>query len=467
MMKSGFKLRIVLASTTLITLAGSFSLRYWSPTEKGSSFSVYYTAACLVRSNMNLHLYDGVERGVNPQLVVANPATTFARTASAHGIPTVMLYLYPPTIADLLVPLTVFSPAVAFIVWDMLNLAMLLAASVLLTQMLRIRSLVWAGLVAVFLVCFRPTLSCFHFGQASILLLFLLMAGVSLHAHRRKNMAGLMFALAAAVKLTPLIVIVPIVAWRDWKILRAIALWSVAIVGALWIVNGSGTLNLFFRLVLPSMSGGNLGAESFGYANRTLGNIFYIFYEYLPGVDHGTTPNGLVWTVRLVSVLVIVYAGWLSQVKKEDNLLDNQRFGMIAIFLLLSCCVAPFSWLYAWVLSAPALVMFGKQMWEQRSSAVESTLFMLFLLSLLTSKFHLGIATPPLGVALGIIGLYRLRFERHLEGAPRSSQRSGCPDSAETAQGKRPRQRGIGQCFRPHFKVAGESRCCTWFGSYS
>ena len=414
-MKSAFKLRLVLASTALITLAGTFSTHYWSPTEKGSSFSVYYTAACLVRSNMNLHLYDGVERNVNPQLIVANPTTTFARTASAHGIPRVMLYLYPPTIADLLVPLTVFSPAVAFIVWDMLNLAMILAASVMLTQMLRIRSPGWAGLVAVFLVCFRPTLSCFHFGQVSILLLFLLMAGLSFYAHGRKNMAGLMFALAAAIKLTPLIVIIPFVAWQDWKILRAIALWIVAIMGALWIVNGSGTLNLYFRLVLPSMSGRNLGAENFGYANRTLGNIFYTFYHYLPGVDRDATPNGLVWAVRLVSLLVIVCAGWLSQVKNEDKLLDDERLGMIAIFLLLSCCVAPFSWLYAWVLSAPTLVMFGKRISEQRSNAVESTLFLLFLLSLLTSKFHLGLATPPLGVALAIIGLHRLRLGRHLE----------------------------------------------------
>ena len=38
-----------------------------------------------------------------------------------------------------------------------------------------------------------------------------------------------MFALAGAIKLTPLIVIVPFIAWRDWKILPAIALWSLGI----------------------------------------------------------------------------------------------------------------------------------------------------------------------------------------------------------------------------------------------
>jgi hypothetical protein len=357
---------------------------------------------------MNLHLYDGVERDINPQLVVANPTTTFARTAGAHGIPRVMLYLYPPILADLLVPLTVLSPGVAFIVWDLLNMIMIIAASVMLTQMLRIRSPVWISLVAVFLVCFRPTLSCFYFGQVSILLLFLLMAGLGFYAHGRKNMAGLMFVMAVAIKLTPLIVIVPFVAWRDWKILRAIALWSVVVLGALWIVNGSGTLNLYFQHVLPSMSSGNLGAENYSYNNRTLGAMFY---EYLRGSEHGTTPMYLVWTVRAISALVVVYAGWLCQVKNDNKCLNDQRLGMVAILLLLSCCIAPFSWLYAWVFSAPALVMFGKRISERRSDAVELTLVMVFMLSLVTSKFHLGIATPPLGVALGIMGLHRLRLE--------------------------------------------------------
>src|SRR5208283_4725458 len=37
MIKPALRLRIVLASTALILLAGSFSLRYWSPAEKASS----------------------------------------------------------------------------------------------------------------------------------------------------------------------------------------------------------------------------------------------------------------------------------------------------------------------------------------------------------------------------------------------------------------------------------------------
>lgn len=401
--------RLLLALVALITLAGTFSVRYWSVSETGSSFSVYYTAATLVRSNMNLDVYDAVKQGVNPQLEVADSATVFARTAQAHGIPHVMLYLYPPTFADLLVPFTLFQPLTAFIAWNVLSVVMLLATSVLLARMLNVHAHVWSMLIAAFLIFFRPTLSCLYFGQVSVLLLFLLIAGVSLYARGHRNMAALLFALAVAIKLTPLIVIVPLLAWRDWKILRAIALWCVGILGALWIVNGSAALIFYFRNVLTSMSGGNLGSSLYSENNRTLGAIFYEFFR---GSGPATTPTAVVWGVRLLSVAVICYAGWLSRAIRGEKIADAHKFGMISVFLLLSCCVSPFSWLYAWVLCLPVLVFIGKRIMDAHATAAETALTLLFLLSLLTSKFHLGLITPPLGVSLGLVLLYNLALER-------------------------------------------------------
>jgi hypothetical protein len=359
---------------------------------------------------MDSHIYDGSEQHINPQLMFADPNTVFARTAGAHGISTVMLYIYPPTLADLLVPLTLFSPVTALIIWNLLNLVMILSVSVMLTRMLDMQVFRWAGFIAVFLVIFRPTLNSLHWGQVSILLLFLVMTGLSLYAYRQKNMAGLMFALAGAIKLLPLILVVPLFAWRDWKSLRAIAVWGAVIVGALWLVNGSGTLNLYFLHQLPSMSTGILGGADFS-NNRSLGNVFYAFRRS----QHLISPGGLVCVGRLVSASVLCYAGWLSQLKHEDMLPDNQRPEMIFMFLLLSACQSPYSWLYTYVLGAPAVVTLGKRIFERRSNAVETILLMSFLLSLSTTKFHMPMATPLLGILLGIMGLHRLRAERSLE----------------------------------------------------
>ena len=389
-MKWDFRLRIVLAFAALIIVSGAYSAAKWDHARNRGGFDVYYTAACLVRGGMSTHLYDETKQHTNPQLRFADPSTVFAQTASAHGIPAVMLYIYPPTLADLMVPLTVFPPAAALIVWNLLNLAMIVLISGLLMHRLKVQRYLPVSVVAAFLFLFRPTLNCLYWGQVSILLLFLLVAGFRCYASGRKNMAGLFFALAAAIKLTPLIVIVPLIAWRDWKSLRAIALWSAVILGALWMVNGSGTLDLYFLHQLPSMSGGGLGGGDFC-NNRALGNIFY---EYLRGSDRSAAPIWLVWMVRLVSAFVHCFAGWLSQLRNVDKLPDGQRLEMASIFLLLSSCVSPYSWLYAYVFCAPALVILGKRIWEQRLNAVETTLLMAFLLSLSTSAFHMAMVTP-------------------------------------------------------------------------
>jgi hypothetical protein len=120
-MRHNLKLYVVLILAAVIISAGAYSAQSWPSSENGAAFAVYYTAASLVRSNMDPHIYDGSERHINPQLMFADPNTVFARTAGAHGISTVMLYIYPPTLADLLVPLTLFSPATALIIWNLLT----------------------------------------------------------------------------------------------------------------------------------------------------------------------------------------------------------------------------------------------------------------------------------------------------------------------------------------------------------
>ena len=335
----------------------------------------------------------------------ADPNTPFARTAKEHGIPAVPPYDYPPTLADLLAPLTVFSPSVAFIVWYGLGLVMILSASVMLARSLGIESLSQTTLIAVLLILFRPTLATFSLGQVSILLLFLLMAGVTLYLRGRKNVAGLMFALAAAIKLTPLILIVPFLAWRDWKILRATALWVAAILGALWIINGIGTLNLYFFHVLPAMSNGIVDLE-----NRSLESMFQIYGHRS---FQGTTSIGLTRAARIISALVVCYAAWLSQSNSKENLLNDQKLEIISIFLLLSCCVAPVSWTRAYVLSAPILIVLGTRIWQRRSNTYETALLVLFLFSLSFSRGgYFLVATPLFGIALGIMRLRGLRTER-------------------------------------------------------
>ena len=238
-----------------------------------------------------------------------------------------MLYLYPPTLADLMVPLTLLSPSAAFLAWNALNLIMIVLLSGALTRMLDMKFMGATILVAAATLLFRPTLSTIHWGEVSVLLTFLVIIGLSLYLKGHDHIAMILLALAIAIKLVPLIVILPLIAWRKWKSLRLLAIWCVVILAGLWAVNGRETLNLFFLHQLPAMSSGDLGSGEFS-SNRALGNIFY---TCLGGAHPIITAPAIAWLVRAISALTLCYAVWLSRSKTSENLTNRQQ---LEIFLV-------------------------------------------------------------------------------------------------------------------------------------
>ncbi len=407
-MASNLKFRIVAVVAVFTILLGVYTAKFWPTSENGTNFEMYYTAAYLVRSNMSVHIYDVVGPNTNPQTLYADPTSIWAQTARAHGISRITLYLYPPTLADLLVPLTVFPPSTALAIWYALNVLMIVGLSVALTRILDMKFFGSTVLVATAVLLFRPILNTFHWGQVTVLLAFLLTVGLSLYVNGRKNIAALLFVLAIAIKLEPIVIIIPLIAWRDWKFLRSSAIWGILLCLGLWAVNGSTALNLYFLHQLPAMSGGKLGTGSFD-VNRSLGNVFY---TYLGGAHAVVSSRGLVWLVRVVSALILCSAGRLSRLKPGENSTNRQQFEIAIIFLLFACCLSPYSWFYNWGLSAPVMVMFCMRAWEGRADIVETVLLIAFLLSLITTKFNMAMVSPVLGVILGIFALYRMRLER-------------------------------------------------------
>lgn len=398
------KFRIVAGFVAFTLLLGVYSARFWAASETGTNFEMYYTAASLVRSGMSTHIYNVFDPNTNPQQLFADPNSIFAKTASAHGISRITLYLYPPTLADLIVPLTFLSPSSALIVWNIFNVLMMLAISFSLTRMLDIKFWGSTVLVAAAILLFRPSLNNFHWGQVSILLAFLLTVGFYLYVHEHKSIAALLFVLAIAIKLEPIVVFVPLIAWRDWKCLRSMALWSILVCLGLLGINGGDALNLYFMHQLPAMSGG-----TYADVNRSFGNIFYTYFGGVPGV---ISSRGLSLFVKVLSALILCYAGWLSRVKLWANTTNRQRFEIGMMFLLFACCLSPYSWFYNWALCAPVVVMFCKRTWDGRADTVETVLLIALLLSLSTSRFDMAMITPILGVVLGLVALHRMRQER-------------------------------------------------------
>lgn len=370
----------------------------------GRDFYGYYTPACLVRNHQSADIYEEALRDVDPLSESADPATNYAQTARARGIPSVPLYDYPPTLADLLVPFTFLSPPTALAAWLSLSALALICTGILLARSLQIKTLGPTLLLLAALSIYHPTLDCFYMGQISLLLLLMLVAAISLDAHGRTHGAAFLFALAAAIKLTPLIVVVPLLALRDWKTLRSLALWLAAMAAALVLINGWEPLGLYFLHELPRMSSAALDTS-----NRSLGVALQVALQ--PWVN--SPPWVWSWIAKIASLLVLLAAAWMSRsaLRPNQSVIEN-RIELFSIFLFLSCCLSPVSWAFSYPLAAPELALLAKRIWCRQSSALEAILWLLFLLAISTHQFEvLRIATPLLGVALCLVALRRLQWE--------------------------------------------------------
>lgn len=376
----------------------------------GADFRCYYSAAWMVRSHYSRELYAGIGANADPTEDVPSSDSVFAQVARAHGVADLFSYVYPPTLADLLIPFTFFSVSAAFKAWCVLNVLALAGAGIILTRTPGTGLKTDAVPVVIFLLLFTPSAVCLADGQVPILLLLLLVTAINADARGSVYTAGLFFALAAAIKLTPLIILIPFIAMREWKAARAIVLWCILIAGALLAINGWRGLDQYALYILPKM-----GGKFVDFLSRSLNTAIQVLLSRSNG--DLAIPIGI-RIGKILSVLVIGYAGWLTYARRENPLPTGARTETLALFLLLSCCVAPVAWLHAFVLAAPALAILAKRAWEGQSTIWEGTLLAFFVLLLSTTRFlHQIVLTPIVGIILVLLALHRLRGVPHSEEA--------------------------------------------------
>ncbi|HET9482235.1 MAG TPA: glycosyltransferase family 87 protein, partial [Candidatus Polarisedimenticolia bacterium] len=211
-----------------------------------NDFKAYYTAALAVRTGQADRFLYSDPGLMNLGLLPEQPWVQFA---VANGIPHPSAYIYPPFFAVALAPLTLMDYHTANQAWFGLN-TLLLAGSILL--LVRLAALPWPGVPtaggvsparagggAMAAACvvfvslnFFPTIRAMQCGQAGPLLLLLTTVGLYAALRGRDALAGGALAIAAAVKLTPAILLVYL--W--WAGRRRAALWGAGVLVLLTLV---------------------------------------------------------------------------------------------------------------------------------------------------------------------------------------------------------------------------------------
>ncbi|HWC76455.1 MAG TPA: glycosyltransferase family 87 protein, partial [Blastocatellia bacterium] len=174
--------RVVVLLLAIVVVLASFYFAQRSgvdPNAYGNDFSVYFFAASEV-----IHGRDPYQNSLG------------AWTP----------YLYPPLLAELLVPLALVPLPVAAYIWSLISIGSLVAAAWMSTALTNASSRMMVAVLAAFVVV-RFALDNFDYGQVNVIVAALAVAHIFLYERNRKGWSMVAFVLAASIKLTPAILI--------------------------------------------------------------------------------------------------------------------------------------------------------------------------------------------------------------------------------------------------------------------
>lgn len=291
-------------------------------------FYDYYYAAEAVRS------------GVDPY----DAAWAHARGV-ADGVPVIegSNYIYPAWFAAVLTPLTALPPRVAASLWYVLSAVVLL---VLLGRLAPAPRQRWLALG----LLFPPALFSLFVGQVNIVLLALLVWSWE-GRDRRPATAGALLGLAAAIKLTPaLLLLVPLFR-RRYRFVTAAAFVGLACI-SLGELAAPGSSAGFLRHVVPDV--GVLDVRHAHPANQSISALFLrLFTENDWTVPWINAPELARALSGVVSAALVGVAGWTAWRARAGYASDEARAWAVGIAVLV--VVSPLAWEATFVLTLLAM----------------------------------------------------------------------------------------------------------------
>jgi alpha-1,2-mannosyltransferase len=362
--------------TLLIILAVLLSGIYFAgrsgtnPNAYGNDFNVYYFAA----------------------REIANGHTPYDQSLGAWTP-----YLYLPLLAELLIPLTWLPLSIASYVWFLISAFSLLVAmrmAALLaekelrpspsgesrqTQILRPHTLL---LILALITLVRFTLDNFDYGQVNTIVAALGVAHIYFYANNKKPASMIAFALAATIKLTPLVFIAYHLAKGRWKFAVACAALFVALTAASYAPFGSradDAFTTFFKRTVQNEQGFNFAYHG----NQSLRAAI----ERIKGNEEAIDPSSRLTTV---SGAVLLLLALFVALRTQSEIAASAPFFCLAVIL------SPLSWKQHFViLILPLAFLIRAALIEKdkpRKILLFSLLALVFALFNLTSPKLIGVA---------------------------------------------------------------------------
>jgi hypothetical protein len=198
----------------------------------------------------------------------------------------------------------------------------------------------------------------------TLLLLLLWVVATLFYVENRKFLSAFLIAIAVLIKLTPLILLVPMLIWRDWRWVGWFFGSLATLITLVCLKNGHETFLFFALHVMPSMSNGIPVLD-----NKTVLSAVQIVWHGRLDFTGVIIPHMVILFGKVLSAGIVACAAVLTTCLGEDLPIDA-RAAVIAAFSLLSVCVAPVSWEHAYGLAFFMLAVMWKRAFDGRTSAL-------------------------------------------------------------------------------------------------
>ncbi len=298
--------------------------------KQGEDFAQYYVAGRLIAQGKADQIY--------------NTGEAYQESAASFGVRgvrlggdlrEVMTYAYPPFAAVALFPLTLLPYDAARLLFFVLSLAATLLAIPILfanREGRRKRELILVGLAAV--VVFFPNHYSLYMGQINSLLLLSSLLSLYFLRKDRPLLSGFFLALAATVKIFPLILLLAFLAGRKYKALLATLVFTLLLGGLTALICGGEPWRIFFQEVLPEQYSGGSWVRNQGYHG--------FFSRLLTTNEFVGSLGDHPWAARILSTLfalATVAAAAFTAVRQPSTPFPH-RLDLISALLLVTTLLA-------------------------------------------------------------------------------------------------------------------------------
>lgn len=331
---------IIAAWLAIMATAVSIWLKPWPDILFRADFVSYWTAASMLRDGHASAMFDIETQRAFQENLRASMGTSIGTLSIADLSP----FYNPPVMAYLFVPLTVLPMPLAYVLWNVVSLAMLIAAVAL-----PLCGRPWGTSLGALLITFGGVAVTLFEGQANAIFVLALSFAMLLSVSRRPFAAGALLGLIWLKPQYAVVFVLVFIVKRRWRELAGMSAIGLAL--AALSVGAVGSRGVTGYLTVMSRIGGYYPPAGFRISPQAMANWRGLLMNLAPGISE--TSGYVLMVVLGVATVLLSLRVWRGSWDPA-----SQRFSIqMLVVVLTTIIVSPHSHFHGTVLLLPPLAM--------------------------------------------------------------------------------------------------------------